>query len=746
MADNEINIVVDVDDKATNKLNAIGEIGGKLQGILTDAFARFTSAAADAGQELGKMGTQLASTAANGAAMAGASTAATGGLNLLAGAAAAVAAAIPAIVGGFLALAPALSIIGGLAAAAAGALAGVGVVAGTLGLGLGGLGDAWEAYGKKATGGGGASKGAGDQAYLAARRVEQAERALADAKRAQSKASEDVSDAYRKERERIEDLTLALRGQQYAQEDAKDALDEAIAKQKWAALYGDTGQREQAEEAVKRAQYRYDYETERLNDLKDEKADADKKGIQGSDQVQAALERERQAAEQVKVAQEQLADAKRKTATASVGAAGGVNQFADAMAKLSPNAQKLIMTLIDLKERFHGLKMAVQDRLLAGFDVAIRDLADKWAPHLLPILGSMADKLNEIGKGLLHSLGDSTFIRNIEKASKAFEGFLGHLGKAGESLIDVFGRLAGASGPVLETLGSIIEDIAGSFDRWIKSAEKSGALEDFMKKAAGYLQQIYDIGKLAVLVVGDFIEILFPSSDKVGGSVLDGIQVSLQKVHDWLGDPKNQKKIRDWIDKFIEFFGKLTEDWIPSIIDFGHKIDNLTKKISGLIRPLQQAYNWLNDKIPAAFRKVKNEAVGMFDPIRDSFRAALNWVIARWNNFHMTIGGGTFLGATLPSFTLDTPNIKPLATGGISGAGLTMMNERGPELVRLPTGSQVYSAGDSQRMAGQGGGQPIIVQLVLDGQVIVQKLVEPTRQFVSRRFGGNVQAAYGRPF
>lgn len=744
MADNEINIVVDVDDKASNKLNAIGELGGKIAGIATQAFQSFSGAITDVGQQLGKAGTQMASTAASGATMAGSMTVATGGLNLLAGAVVGVAALIPALIGGFLSLAPALSIVGGLAGAAATALAGVGVVGGVLKLGLGGLGEAWDAYGKKAGGGGGASKSAGDQAYQAARRVEQAERALADAKRAQTKASQDISKAYADERERIEDLTLALRGQEYAQEDANDALKEALEKQKWAAMYGDAGQREAADKAVKRAQYRYDYETERLKDLQDEKADSDRKGISGSDQVQAALERERQAAEQVRVAQENLADAKRKTETASVGAAGGVNQFADAMSKLSPNARKLINTLIDLKDRFTSLKLAVQDRLLAGFDVAIKDLADKWAPRLLPMLGGMADKLNEVGKGLLKAFGDTTFMDNIQKASKAFEGFLGHLGEAGESLIDAFGRLAGASGPVLEELGSIIEDIADSFDRWIKAAEDSGGLETFMENAAGYLRQIYDIGKLVVAIIGDFIEILFPSSDEIGGSFLDGVQEVLTNIHEYLKDPKNQKTIREWIEKFKDFFNQLVTKWIPAAIDFANNINSIITRIRRWVNVAKEIYHVIHDNLPAAFKVLKGVATGLFDPIKNSFKAAINWIIDKWNNFHLTIGGGTFLGMDVPSFTLETINIKPLATGGISGAGLTMMNERGPELVKLPTGSQVYSAGDSARMAGQGGGQPIVVQLILDGKVLVEKTVEPMRRFVADRFGGNVQRAYGQ--
>lgn len=63
------------------------------------------------------------------------------------------------------------------------------------------------------------------------------------------------------------------------------------------------------------------------------------------------------------------------------------------------------------------------------------------------------------------------------------------------------------------------------------------------------------------------------------------------------------------------------------------------------------------------------------------------------------------------------------ARGGISG-GLTMVGERGRELVRLPYGSTVIPNGTTEAMmtAGGGGGsnQPLVIQLLLDNKVIWQ--------------------------
>lgn len=94
------------------------------------------------------------------------------------------------------------------------------------------------------------------------------------------------------------------------------------------------------------------------------------------------------------------------------------------------------------------------------------------------------------------------------------------------------------------------------------------------------------------------------------------------------------------------------------------------------------------------------------------------------------------------------------ATGGTVGAaatggnrwGSTLVGEYAPEIVDLPIGSRVHSGPDSERMMAGRGGQmaPILVQVNLDGRVVAEQLVEPTRNLVQRKAGGDVQKFYGR--
>lgn len=100
-----------------------------------------------------------------------------------------------------------------------------------------------------------------------------------------------------------------------------------------------------------------------------------------------------------------------------------------------------------------------------------------------------------------------------------------------------------------------------------------------------------------------------------------------------------------------------------------------------------------------------------------------------------------------------TKKAKKKATGGIIGAasgglrgGLVEVGEQGPELVRLPYGSSVYSNPDSRRILGGGGGSgggSLVIPIYIGGKQWDEVVVDTVRRTVRAR-GGNVQAAFGR--
>lgn len=139
---------------------------------------------------------------------------------------------------------------------------------------------------------------------------------------------------------------------------------------------------------------------------------------------------------------------------------------------------------------------------------------------------------------------------------------------------------------------------------------------------------------------------------------------------------------------------------------------------------------------------------GLERDLKNAYNAA-----KKLDGFRVTVSVGySYATFNKPRSSISPYDYHGLATGGVKGAangatssGLTWVGENGPELADLPAGTSVKSAGDSKRMSQgmDGAGGAMIVQLHVDGRVIAQAMVDPTRKFVQQNFGGNVQKAYG---
>jgi hypothetical protein len=88
---------------------------------------------------------------------------------------------------------------------------------------------------------------------------------------------------------------------------------------------------------------------------------------------------------------------------------------------------------------------------------------------------------------------------------------------------------------------------------------------------------------------------------------------------------------------------------------------------------------------------------------------------------------------------------RGMAAGGLGGGRNILVGEQGPEMVNIPFGSKVTPAGQTKAAlskGGQGGGEPIILNLYIAGNRVGEVLVDPLRKAVRSR-GRNVQVVLG---
>lgn len=153
--------------------------------------------------------------------------------------------------------------------------------------------------------------------------------------------------------------------------------------------------------------------------------------------------------------------------------------------------------------------------------------------------------------------------------------------------------------------------------------------------------------------------------------------------------------------------------------DWGKAWDAIKDLFSG-------AWHFIVETLKAAGGIISGVAGGMFDGIRHAFKAAINWIIERWNRLEFKVPEIKVGPLTFGGFTLGMPDIPYLAAGGVAlGPTLAMIGEGGgPEAVVPLDRAGEFGFG------GGGRGQTIVLEL--DGRAIARVIVPPVRDELLR--------------
>jgi hypothetical protein len=337
----------------------------------------------------------------------------------------------------------------------------------TLKIGLGGVGAAFKEAGAGA--GGGASQ------------IEGAEHRIAMAQRAAKQAQEALTQARKDAKENILDLARTLKGARLDEEAATIALEDAQKELTAAQRSGDPDQIRRASLAYRQAQQNLEDVQDHVKDLAAESEDANKKGVEGSDAVQQALQRQADATYELQQAQ--------KAATASSGG------MASAMSKLAPNAQEFVRAVLRMKPAFNDLKLSVQNALFKDLGAAFTRMANVQLPVLKTGLTSIARELNT---GIIAAFKELSTTASRSDFASIFA-----------SAATVVHNLAGAVRPLLHALRDIVtvsaDAVAGL------TGGLSGWADKFQKKIAemrksGELKQLIDDGIAALKTLGGLLK------------------------------------------------------------------------------------------------------------------------------------------------------------------------------------------------------------------------------------------------
>lgn len=449
-----------------------------------------------------------------------------------------------------------------------------------------------------------------------------------------------------------------------------------------------------------------------------------------------------------------------------------------------------------------GVVLAARDaRVQSAFSALRKNLGDSLKVDAAPFVPVVIDGIGAIKTAMMGIDFKGIFKDLAPQVQPVLNGVLSLVSSLGEALKNV----AANSGPVLKELGTDFRNMGNALEAGINSLTDNGqqeaqALHDLFGVVDGGITIVFGLVDALTEVYGafhriidlspvGFYELMQDHSQKLGGAVRDQVSAVVAAVdanNALAGSSKGAAAAAAAQTKAINTVSdalKAATDPAFALIDAQKQVNDaqgaynkavktggtnskaaknaqvdLDKAYVNLVGSLAKAgggTGHLTDQQKALLKSAGASAgtiKSLDTQLQNAYKSAhrldgYNVDITVTEHFKQT---GKYISPS--QFANPTQLYSGLASGGIKGAangatssGLTWVGETGPELMNLPPGTSVRSAGDSKRTAGQmdGAGGPLIVQLHVDGQIIARAMVDPQRKFVQQNFGGNVQAAYG---
>jgi phage-related protein len=458
------------------------------------------------------------------------------------------------------AAAGAIGPLGALAAAlttAAGAMAvlpafavaaGAGIAA--IAIGANGIGDAFSALSQA----GSAAADTSKAVESAQQRVASAERGIETAQRNAERAQERLNDARKDAAKRLRDMNDELKNSALDEESAalaveraRERLDETNRDPKASAL-----DRKEADLNLRQAVAALDQQRKANNDLSHETALANQAGIEGSREVIDAKQDVADATQSQVDAQQDLSNALRDLADAGKGA-GGVDKFAEAMAKLAPNAQEFVRAMQALGPAWTETRKFIQDNLFEGLGDSFTKLANTQLPVLKEGLGGIATELNRGLRGALAQFSTETaaldFSKTLGNSTKLFSGIADSMAPISQAFMDI----TTVGSEFLGGAGEGISSWATQFADSIAEMRADGSLKEMMQNGIDMAKQFG-----AVLAdVGGIIGGVFRAATDAGGGAVGGISTILDKLHEFVDSTQGQTALKSFFTSINEIIGAL---------------------------------------------------------------------------------------------------------------------------------------------------------------------------------------------
>lgn len=386
------------------------------------------------------------------------------------------------------------------------------------------------------------------------------------------------------------------------------------------------------------------------------------------------------------------------------------------------------------------------------------DFAKKIAaggPSATKAFDTVLDKLREVGPntttakqavaalfgGPGEDLGGALFALDVDKAAASVGKLDGAAAQAGKTLeesagakVQAFtrmlqGELIGALSSVIgwlqkneelvKTLAVVLGPIAGLIAAIVAITRIYTAVQ----AALTVVMNLSPFGLIVIAIVALIAVIALIATktqffQKLWAAVWGAIKTAAEAVKNWFTGTlvPSLKKAFDELMAVVSFVVNFYKKYFNLLLSIGRALVNgyvaYVKTIVSIIRSIASTVKSVVDSVVDKFgqligfiaglpKRVAAASRGLWDGIKNSFRAAINYVIDKWNSLSFSLPSINTPFGKIGGTTISTPNIPRLATGGWMQPGKTYLTgENGPELLTSGRPAYVNNAGATADMGG----------------------------------------------
>jgi|9_EtaG_2_1085328.scaffolds.fasta_scaffold10975_2 hypothetical protein len=384
---------------------------------------------------------------------------------------------------------------------------------------------------------------------------------------------------------------------------------------------------------------------------------------------------------------------------------------------------------------YRGEEKRIQESLPFYEDIALKDIdfsSEKdTAAEFTRVAANLGDEIGAVFHDVMGKL-EKTFYAGFEKANAYYQKALMFSEKHLESITKLI-----EIGFITDSILELSSVITTGFSDFYHSDTK---LKDIQERASKIAKASYDIfKKLTIRILPIFMGfVLFFAAFFVlyrilkNGDFIDSIVKTLQVL----------------IDGF-SFAFSLVWEGLSSIIE-GFKTGDFFKVLEGVayilgglaVAALTLLGTLLVGALTLVYSVLKGTIGALLDRLTSSFSKALStlfYIGAAIAGLVFFFGGGfvaVLIAAILTGIGYLIEKFVPFSKGGtVSNNGMQLVGEKGPELVKLPVGSRVFSNKDSKNMVS-GGSTTNNITVQVSGRVGAsdQEIKDIARK-VSREIG-----------